>query len=153
PPGRHCPRCVPARVRPPSSGRSSDHQTLSPSTAMAPSTAAARTTSSDVIGVVHEPYDVMSRFLPRERWPEPPDAETLRGLGQQLAGAAAAFAEVVVAEGERQAGIAGRAEGLAGHDRDPGVVEQHLAQLDGGARYVTPDRAAHVGRHGAESVA
>ena len=49
------PRLWTTCVRPPSSGRSSDHQTLSPSTATAPSSAAARTTSSDVMGVVHEP--------------------------------------------------------------------------------------------------
>ena len=45
-----------------------------------------------------------------------------------------ALAEVVVAEREREPGVAGRAERLAGHDRDLGLVEQHLAQLERGRR-------------------
>ena len=43
-----------------------------------------------------------------------------------------ALAEVVVAERERQPRVAGRAERLAGHDRDLGLVEQQLAQLERG---------------------
>ena len=40
--------------------------------------------------------------------------------------------EVVVAERERQPGVAGRAERLAGNDRDLGLLEQHLAELERG---------------------
>ena len=49
---------------------------------------------------------------------------------QQVGDAADALAEVVVAERERQPGVAGRAERLAGHDRDLGHLEQQLAQLE-----------------------
>ena len=42
--------------RPPSAGRDSDHQTSSPSTTTSPSRAAARTTSSEVIGVGQLPW-------------------------------------------------------------------------------------------------
>ena len=49
-----------------------------------------------------------------------------------------ALAEVVVAEGERQAGVAGGVERLAGHDRHLGLVEQHAAQLDGVGRASRP---------------
>ena len=41
-----------------------------------------------------------------------------------------ALAEVVVAEREREPRVAGRAERLAGHDRDLRLLEQHLAQLE-----------------------
>ena len=45
-----------------------------------------------------------------------------------------ALAQVVVAEGERQPGVAGRAERLAGHDGHLGLVEDDLGQLEGGRR-------------------
>ena len=43
-----------------------------------------------------------------------------------------ALAEVVVAEGEREAGVAGRAERLAGDDRHLGLVEHDVGQLERG---------------------
>ena len=51
-----------------------------------------------------------------------------------------ALAEVVVAEGEREAGVAGRAERLAGHDGHLGLVEDELGQLEGGVGRAAGDR-------------
>ena len=61
-----------------------------------------------------------------------PTAE-VRSRPEELGDALHALDQVVVAQRERQPGVAGRAERLAGHDRDLRVVEQQLAELERGA--------------------
>ena len=51
-------------------------------------------------------------------------------LGQQVGDAPAALAQVVVAEGERQPGVAGGVERLARHHRHLRLLQQDAAQLD-----------------------
>ena len=55
-------------------------------------------------------------------------------------------------ERERQARVPGRAEGLAGDDRDLGLVEQHLGELDRVARRPPRDLAAEHALEGREAV-
>ena len=60
---------------------------------------------------------------------------------EELGDALDALDDCIVAERERDAGVAGRAERLTGHDRDLRLVEQQLAQLERGRRRAARARA------------
>src|SRR4051812_40948953 len=66
----------------------------------------------------------------------------LRPSAKQLGDAVETFFQVVVAEGVGQAHVAGRTEGLTGHDGDTSLFEDDLGQLDGGLRSARPELLA-----------
>ena len=67
-------------------------------------------------------------------------------VGEHVPDAADAVAEIVVTEREGKPRVAGRAERLAGDDRDLGHVEQHLAELERVVRAPARDLAARARR-------
>ena len=70
------------------------------------------------VGQARRAHDQLARDR-RRPGPVRQRAPLSYGLGQQVGDAPAALAEVVVAEREAEAGVAGRVERLAGDDRPP----------------------------------
>src|SRR4051812_19149996 len=112
-----------------------------PSTACSSSSGVSprRTSTSSPAARMDSSPDSASSSLTRTRLltAPPPMGRTLcrarpRSLREEVGDAAAALTEVVVTERERQPRVAGRAERLAGDDRDLGLVEQHLGQVGRG---------------------